>query len=59
MGALFKYLLVGFLIYYLIRKVFGFKVVRMDDDEFYEIAPVNQGTAQMFVNRIRAAKEGQ
>jgi hypothetical protein len=30
--------------------------IKMDDDEFYEIAPVNQGTAQMFVNRIRAAK---
>ena len=30
--------------------------IKMDDGEFYEIAPVNQGTAQMFVNRIRAAK---
>ncbi len=31
--------------------------IKMDDGEFYEIAPVNQGTAQMFVNRIRAAKD--
>jgi hypothetical protein len=30
--------------------------IKMDDGQFYEIAPVNQGTAQMFVNRIRAAK---
>ncbi len=34
------------------------KMIKMDDGEFYEIAPVNQGSAQMFVNRIRAAKAG-
>jgi hypothetical protein len=30
--------------------------IKMEDGEFYEIAPVNEGTAQMFVSRIRAAK---
>ncbi len=34
------------------------KIFKMEDGEFYEIAPVNQGSAQMFVNRIRSAKAG-
>ena len=33
--------------------------IKMEDGEFYEIAPVNQGTAQMFVNRILAARAQQ
>ncbi len=33
------------------------KIFKMEDGEFYEIALVNQGSAQMFVNRIRSAKE--
>ena len=32
------------------------KIIKMPDGEFYEIALVNQGSAQMFVNRIRSAK---
>jgi hypothetical protein len=34
------------------------KVIKMDDGGFYEIALVDQGSAQMFVNRIRSAKAG-
>ena len=34
------------------------KIFKMDDGGFYEIALVNAGSAQMFVNRIRSAKEG-
>ncbi len=33
------------------------KIIKMDDGYFYEIALVNQGSAQMFVNRVRSAKE--
>ncbi len=31
--------------------------IKMDDGEFYEIAPVNPGSAQMFVNRVREARK--
>ncbi len=31
---------------------------KQDDGEFYEIAPVNPGTAQMFVNRVKGARGG-
>jgi hypothetical protein len=35
------------------------KQFKMEDGEFYEIALVGPGTAQMFVNRVRSAKENQ
>lgn len=34
MGMLFKILLYGFVIYYVLKHVFGFKVVRMNDEEY-------------------------